>query len=127
MTERAQIVAWLRGRVGHGAVAAAVFADKIENGEHEDMPAPETNPDATLARRAAKIGTPSALLVAALFGIRACAGCDPDNTGPVEFRYHGNHCGPGHGTDAPPVDELDAACRDHDLGVGGGKGADDGE
>lgn len=30
--------------------------------------------------------------------------------------YHGNYCGYGNrGYDKPPVDELDAACRRHDL------------
>ncbi len=77
------------------------------------------NPDATLARRAWAIGTPAALAVAILFGVRSCAGCDPTNTGPVEFEFHGNHCGPGHGTGTDAVDALDEACRQHDEDLRG--------
>lgn len=80
------------------------------------------NPDRELSRTAwgiAKSSGPwvmrgAAVAVAALFGARACAGCDPTDTGPVDFPFHGNHCGPGHGTDTDAVDPLDEACREHD-------------
>ena len=33
--------------------------------------------------------------------------------------FHGNFCGPGNrGLDKAPIDELDAACRSHDLCYG---------
>ncbi len=33
--------------------------------------------------------------------------------------FHGNYCGPGNnGLDKAPIDELDAACRRHDLCFG---------
>jgi hypothetical protein len=74
------------------------------------------NPDRTLARRAWQIGTPAALVIAVVFSTRVACGCNPGG-GPVDFKFYGEHCGPGHGTDADPVDELDEACREHDRGV----------
>lgn len=34
--------------------------------------------------------------------------------------FYGNWCGPGHSGPGEPVDQLDAACRDHDLCYGQG-------
>jgi len=37
---------------------------------------------------------------------------------PISFGRYGNYCGPGHGDETgltPPVDAVDAVCRNHDL------------
>ena len=53
----------------------------------------------------------------ALSGHPAAAQQIPDGEGALLF--HGNYCGPGNrGLDKAPIDELDAACRSHDLCYG---------
>jgi len=77
--------------------------------------------DRTLAKRAWQLvwnrKTPvfATLGVAVVFTVRAFA-CQYEEPYPAEldFKWYGNHCGPGHGTAGDAVDELDEACRRHD-------------
>lgn len=54
--------------------------------------------------------------IAILFSVRAQFCTEQQLRVPdgVDFKWYGEHCGPGHGTAGAPVDELDAACRAHD-------------
>jgi hypothetical protein len=58
----------------------------------------------------------AALGVALTFTVRAAA-CDDPHPDAVDFKWWGEHCGPGHGTDGDAVDELDALCKKHDREV----------
>jgi hypothetical protein len=54
-------------------------------------------------------------LLALTFSIRVAV-CDYTEAVPegLDFKWYGEHCGPGHKSDNIPIDELDAACQRHD-------------
>jgi len=50
-----------------------------------------------------------------LFSFRVRVGWHRKPSRHLAFAWHGNHCGPNHGlAGAAPVDDLDAACLEHD-------------
>ena len=58
----------------------------------------------------------AALWVVVIFAIRGWV-CPPetlDRGASPSFKWHGNYCGPGYGGSGAPVDDLDAACMEHD-------------
>ena len=82
----------------------------------------EENPDEVVAKDAFGIFKRSfrtaiaAAGVAFFFFFRSRFGCEPESPEGIEFEWHGNHCGPGHGDpDAPAKDDLDKACKKHDA------------
>jgi hypothetical protein len=50
-----------------------------------------------------------------VFAVRVAIGWHSQPAGWLRLSWHGKYCGPGHSGTGPPVDELDAACRDHDI------------
>jgi len=54
-------------------------------------------------------------LLALTFSVRTFV-CDYTEDVPetLDFKWYGEHCGPGHKSDNAPIDELDAACQRHD-------------
>ncbi len=82
----------------------------------------KSNPDLELASEGARVALKAfvkgfaAVALAIVFAFRGLF-CDPTPPDGLEFKYWGEHCGPGHGTDGEPVDDLDAACFEHDRAV----------
>lgn len=67
--------------------------------------------------KSSKVPTFYAVCLTIVFSIRASACSDEfyEKNEPVPtFEFYGEHCGPGHGTGADPIDELDQACLEHD-------------
>lgn len=64
-----------------------------------------------LLQRKAPLWAALGILIVFSFRVAFCSYTSSDS---IKFRWYGNHCGPGHGTGDPAIDELDEECQKHD-------------